>query len=347
MWVENNRLYDRYVGLDGKTHKASVPLTRDTPQAHRTAEKALKNKIADILSYKENRSLNDLICDYLSHKDIKPSSMVNYQNAFGKIVEILDDVPIGMLTSPYIKRKFMESGKPTSATNRYIALLGAFGKWLLEYGYINKPLNLSVDKVKKKPVEASDLFLEADELRDLLDTLKGSMDGYICHFMALTGCRLGEAVALTIDDIDDKYIHITKSFDEHNRIIGTPKTMTSARDIFIQPELRTMLREFYEWRMLYMMAEGIRTDRLFFSNRGTFYCGGTLRRKLHSMSDKYHPHIFRHTHVALLAEQGLPLDTIARRLGHSDSRVTKKIYFHVTNRMKENDEQLLERTSFL
>ena len=54
MWVENNRLYDRYVGLDGKTHKASVPLARDTPQAHRTAEKALKNKIADILSYKEN-----------------------------------------------------------------------------------------------------------------------------------------------------------------------------------------------------------------------------------------------------------------------------------------------------
>lgn len=58
-------------------------------------------------------------------------------------------------------------------------------------------------------------------------------------------------------------------------------------------------------------------------------------------------HYLRHTHVALLAEQGIPLDVISRRLGHSDSKVTRDVYFHVTERMKKRDQQLLDRVSLL
>lgn len=58
-------------------------------------------------------------------------------------------------------------------------------------------------------------------------------------------------------------------------------------------------------------------------------------------------HYLRHTHVALLAEQGISLDLIARRLGHSDSDITKHIYFHVTEKLKERDNAQLKQVKLL
>lgn len=347
MWTDNGRLYDRYLGNDGKWHKASVVLAKDTPQARRSAEKALKDKIEGILSAKEEKRLNELISEYLAHKDIKPSSLRNYRAGFNKIIELLDDATVSELSAPFIKRKIIESGKDTVTTNRYILLLNTLFKWAHEYGYINAPVKISPEKAKKKIREASELYLEADELKELLDEMQGTHYGYICSFMALTGCRIGEAVALTLDDIGEKHITITKTYDPNNKVINTPKTATSERKIYIQSELRAMLKEYLEWRRINMMAHGIRTNLLFYSYNGGYFSAETLRIRLHEIDPKLHPHIFRHTHVALLAEQGLPLDTISRRLGHADSQITKDVYFHVTKKIQENDEELIERVSFL
>lgn len=347
MWIENHRLYDRYTGNDGKSHKVSVYLAKDTPQARKVARKALDEKIADILSSKEKKSLSELTMMYLASKDVKPSTMTNYENAFGKIQELFGDVIVSDLTTPIVKRVFLECNKPVSTKNRYILLLNNFLRWCHEYGYTQELINLSFEKDKVRSKDAGDLYLEAPELKELLEELSGTMDGYICQFMALTGCRIGEAVALTLDDITDKYIRITKTYDPLNRQLNTPKTMTSERDIYIQPELRTMLKEFLDWRRLNMMAYGIRTDKLFFSRTGGYYDTNNLRLKLRKISSKLHPHIFRHTHVALLAEQGLSLETISRRLGHADSKITKKVYFHVTEKMKAKDERALDQISIL
>jgi integrase len=51
--------------------------------------------------------------------------------------------------------------------------------------------------------------------------------------------------------------------------------------------------------------------------------------------------------VALLAEAGVPLETISRRLGHSDGHTTRDVYFHVTKRMEEHDRQLLANVQIL
>ena len=59
------------------------------------------------------------------------------------------------------------------------------------------------------------------------------------------------------------------------------------------------------------------------------------------------PHTLRHTHVSLLAEAGVPLETISRRLGHSGSKVTKEVYLHVTKRLEEQDRERISNTSLL
>ena len=45
-------------------------------------------------------------------------------------------------------------------------------------------------------------------------------------------------------------------------------------------------------------------------------------------------HIFRHTHVSKLAEQGWPLNVIQHRVGHGNSRITRQIYLHITKKVK-------------
>lgn len=44
----------------------------------------------------------------------------------------------------------------------------------------------------------------------------------------------------------------------------------------------------------------------------------------------------------MLAEAGVDLDTISRRLGHADSKITKEVYMHVTNKMKEHDRKKIK-----
>lgn len=58
-------------------------------------------------------------------------------------------------------------------------------------------------------------------------------------------------------------------------------------------------------------------------------------------------HALRHTHTSLLAAAGIPLDVISRRLGHADSKVTREIYLHVTELLKDKDAALLDAVTLI
>jgi len=349
MWIEQTknglRLCDRYTGMDGKVHRASVPLPRDTAQARRKAQEELQNRIMNKYANLTEMPFLELVELYLNRKEIKPSTLTNYESAFSQIKNLLGDVLIDRLTAPYVLRRLSESNKAPTTLNRYIVLLNGLLAWAHQYGYVSDLIHIRMFSVKNIQIKDIDLeYLEASELQHVLDQLRGTMAYYLCKFLALTGMRIGEAAALTLDDIDDRYIHVTKAWKVENGL-STPKTIHSVRDVYIQPELRAFLKEYKEWRLLHMMAHGIRSDLLFFSAAGSWISTSGMRYTLgHLKSDKHlHPHIFRHSHVAYLAEEGIPLDVIARRLGHSKSETTRQIYFHVTEKLKARDEAAISK----
>lgn len=352
MWIQKTktgyRMYDRYEGMDGKIHRASVPMDRDTPQAQRKAREELAKLIAAKSATVSEMCLKSLVELYLSHKDVKPSTLANYNCAFKMILEALGDVTLDKLTAPYILRQFTQTKKPQITINRYILILNNMLDWSYQLGYLSERIYIKQRKVKEKKRDPELEYLERNELASVLDQLEGTMYYYVCKFLALTGCRFGEMAALTLADLDDKYIHITKAYKIENGV-STPKTEHSIRDIYIQPELRAFLNEYYTWRKIRMMEIGVRTDLLFFGSTGSYLTCQSLEYKLQrcESSKHLHPHIFRHTHVALLAEQGVSLEAIARRLGHSDSAITRQVYFHVTRKLKDMDEQVLNRVSIL
>lgn len=352
MWIEQTkkgyRMYDRYEGPDGKVHKVSVPMDKNTPQARRKAREELQNKIMINCTFDDKSTLKSLVERYLISKEVKPSTLANYSNAFNQMLIIFGDIPITDLTPPLIKRKMSESGKSPKTLNRYLSLLHDFLSWCVDQGYIEiiPHIRKFQDKTPKRDPDQE--YLEAEELQAVLDQVAGTMYYYAIKFLALTGCRFGEMAALTWDDIDGKYIHINKAYKYENGL-STPKTTSSIRVIYIQPELKALLKEYKNWRRLHMMAHGIRTELIFYSGSGKYMDIGNFRNKLKSINcnKNLHPHIFRHTHTALLAEQGLSLEAIARRLGHVDSNITKKIYFHVTEKTKKADEKSLDKIQLL
>ena len=59
------------------------------------------------------------------------------------------------------------------------------------------------------------------------------------------------------------------------------------------------------------------------------------------------PHTLRHTDASLLMEQGADIDSISRRLGHTDSRITRDIYLHVTKKLEDPQNERLKEVKIL
>ena len=82
-------------------------------------------------------------------------------------------------------------------------------------------------------------------------------------------------------------------------------------------------------------------DYIFLSSRGNPLVLNSFNLKLKEAAKANHidkeisSHIFRHSHVSLLSELGMPLKSIMERVGHSDAKVTLKIYNHVTKKAKD------------
>lgn len=85
---------------------------------------------------------------------------------------------------------------------------------------------------------------------------------------------------------------------------------------------------------LIFINKASRSNRLFDASH--------LDRFLHRLEEKAKvdknvtTHFFRHTHVSKLAELGVPLYVIKNHVGHEDSKITEKIYLHVTKKMEES-----------
>jgi len=348
MWIEKTktgyRLCDR-IKIDGKTHRVTVPLEKDTPQARRRANEALLEKIKGIEHTDGGMSLNRLVTLYLQKKVCKESTRATCTNALKVICEVLENCPINPTE---INRALMESDKSPRTINTYLCIFRTFLHWCYQYGYIKEDISGRIANLpcKKEKVSSDLKYLEPSELKDVLSQLHG-MYYYLFSFLALTGCRIGEAAALTMEDIGEKYISITKTDSGHG--ITEPKTETSTREIFIQPELAALLTEYKRWRMRFIMSKGFRTNLVFFTNNGNHMHRNIAESALRRIkSEKHlHPHIFRHTHVALLAEQGIPLEVIARRIGHEGTGITKAIYYHVTAKQREKDEKAIGKVTIL
>ena len=67
----------------------------------------------------------------------------------------------------------------------------------------------------------------------------------------------------------------------------------------------------------------------------------------HELGIEFNFHAFRHTHATLLIEKGVDVNTVADRLGHSNTRTTLDTYVHVTDNMRNKAVDIFESAASL
>ena len=112
------------------------------------------------------------------------------------------------------------------------------------------------------------------------------------RFLALHGLRWGEAVALTLEDIRDGRIYVTKS------VHGPTKSLAGMRVVPLIGEFKKFPRH-----------------------------PRTLRKALAPYGITIHS--LRHTYAYILKKKGIHVTTAQRLLGHSDPKVTLAVYTQV------------------
>lgn len=149
---------------------------------------------------------------------------------------------------------------------------------------------------------------------------------YAFEILYWTGMRMGELLALTMEDFDfDKNtVRINKSYQrlERQDVITTPKTPKSNRTIKLPKFLAEEIKEYFS--MLYGYD---RSTRIFQITK-SFLHHEMERGCKKSGVKKIRIHDLRHSHISLLIDLGFSAVAIADRVGHESIDITYR-YSHL------------------
>lgn len=179
-------------------------------------------------------------------------------------------------------------------------------------------------------------FWTKDEFEVFIQCFTEEEELYRIIFLMLfwLGCRVGELLALTSEDIDfeNGTVSISKTYFRRNKTdyITAPKTESSNRKITIPQFLQKEIKQFLDRQYELMPEERIFpiTDR-------------AIQKKMKQKTEQarlkpIRVHDLRHSHIALLIEKGMQPLVIAQRVGHDSVNTTMNIYGHLyPNKQKQ------------
>lgn len=358
------RLYEHYTDpLTGQKHTASVKLKSKSRQAVNAAQRELDAAIVQKLSgtipgTPKNtinlRQLCDLWIERQKKDRLAPSTITRNGWAANMLCDLLGgNRLIYKLNAQTIKFCLERDNPSPGKYNERLTRLRALLHFAYEEEYLEN-INYLL-KVKKKPDPAKidklkNKYLEPEEIKNILSAANNQTWRDIIYILTLTGMRIGELIALEIDDVDleNKTISINKTLETVPDVISPmPKTSASIRQISIQKQLYGILSAVIKRRDIYLAKYKLKTRYLFFTTRGDHINYFSFNKYLKELSLRVigrsvTPHVLRHTYTALAAAEGVPLGVISRRLGHANSRVTEEIYYHITEKQREKDRALLD-----
>ncbi|MBU7320315.1 site-specific integrase [Paenibacillus oleatilyticus] len=227
-----------------------------------------------------------------------------------------------------------------------------------------------IQKIKiPKDIEKSEKvsFFKKEQLDVFLNALKTPMKNakyqhsiqYYALFslLARTGLRIGEALALTWDDIDTtaKTVTVNKTLVyplNSEPYLSTPKSKTSERTIRLDDATVALMKRHRinqkEVVLRYENYQASKDNLVFHQQDGRWLRTNVVRDYFKIVCKRTNlpilsPHALRHTHAVHLLEAGANIKYVSERLGHASVKVTADTYLHVTKKIEEDALNLYER----
>lgn len=362
MWTEKTKNgkfkhVERYTDpITGKERKVSITTEKNTAQARKMAQRALVAKIESKMSTVQtsNITFGELSEKWLAVKkqECKASTYFTYETESKNVIASLGyDTLVSHLSANIIRERIIYPNESHSNRLKYFKIImrwGYMNDYVENIQYLDK---LQSRKTEKSSDDITSKYLESWEVNKLLPFFRKDTYRDLTLFLTLTGMRIGEALALTASNIDlkQRYIYIDSTYNHLTKTTDTPKTKSSMRRIYIQTELIPLCKRLKKDALMNQFV--YKTD-LIFQRSGKNLCPDNYRLSLTNAGQKVlhknvHPHMLRHTHTSLLAEQGVDIETISRRLGHENSEITRQIYLHVTEKMREKDNDAIRDIKIL
>lgn len=201
--------------------------------------------------------------------------------------------------------------------------------YYLDISFLNyvKPFKLKYEEKKTD-------FYTLKEFKHFIKYVDNEVYKQFFNFMFFVGTRPGEAMALKFSDIVGNYIIINKTIDSHGkREIGSPKTLSSNRKIYIDKRLKNDLLKLSKFYV------GCTFDYFIFGGSKPLSPTTINRYKLKACNiANLRPitlHQFRHSHATFLFNKRISIHSISKRLGHSKVSTTLNVYTHSTEEQEK------------
>lgn len=172
-----------------------------------------------------------------------------------------------------------------------------------------------------------------EQVQDLLNACANERDRLLVRLLYETAMRVGESLALFVEDIDvaENCIHIRDRGELPNG--AEIKTIHAPRSLDVSTDL---IDEIVAYVGRVHTAE-VETNHLFIKLHGeragqalTYADVDSLFRRLRQKTGIAHvtPHVLRHTMLTRLAELGWPPELLQERAGHASFQQTYQTYVH-------------------
>ncbi|MCP4004907.1 MAG: site-specific integrase [bacterium] len=203
--------------------------------------------------------------------------------------------------------------------------------------------------------------LTVAELRAFLSASQGTRFDVLWYFMAATGCRPGEALAVTWQDLDDE-THVTfrqaVSKDGKSRLILAPTKTRKTRRIPLPQSVIDALAAHKVSQSRHILGLGPNYDRsldlIFPNEHGGLMSPDNLRtRHFVRIAEKAGielrkgdgPYVLRHTVVSQLLLHGEAPQTVAERVGDTVETIMSH-YAHAVPRLQAGATETIDRIAF-
>ncbi|MBQ9416743.1 MAG: site-specific integrase [Clostridia bacterium] len=276
---------------------------------------------------------------------VKRSTQVSARQLIDMLLEKLGDYVVEDISEDVLReldRKLMK--RYTDATRAQII---AKLKTMCRYG--RKAYGLHVDavldyKVLRSQQIKEDLVVWTPEQYAVFSAAVPVKYKAVFDLLYATGMRVGEALALTWNDIRGNSIRINKTMSRAPGafVIGPPKTMSSNRTISVDPRIIAEIH-----------AARVPGSRFVFPGPGkdyplAYYTLQGAWRQVTAKLDlpKITIHGLRHSHASWLISNGVPIPAVSKRLGHANVAMTLNVYSHLLPQDDEMITRLVSKISF-